>query len=118
MRVLWERSPASARDVLEAAQPATGWAYTTVKTILDRLVEKEVLKTKKRANVLFYSPRLSRGAAQARAVSSLVERAFEGTFGSLVQHLVTEERLTARERAELRSLLDAHDREHPPEEPE
>ena len=113
MRVLWERSPASARDVLEAAQPATGWAYTTVKTILDRLVEKEVLKTKKRANVLFYAPRLSR----ARAVSSLVERAFEGTFGSLVQHLVTEERLTARERAELRSLLDAHDREHPPEEP-
>jgi BlaI family transcriptional regulator, penicillinase repressor len=116
MRVLWESSPASARHVVEAVRPATGWAYTTGKTILHRLIEKEVLRTRKRANVLFYAPRLSRDAARKRAVGSLVERAFEGAFGSHVQHLVSEERLTARERAELRALLDAHDREQGREE--
>ena len=110
MRAVWERSPASARDVLEAAAPATGWAYTTVKTLLDRLVAKKALRTRKRANVLFYEPRLTRDAARATAVRSLVERAFEGAFGSLVHHMLAEERLSARERAELRALLDAQDR--------
>src|SRR5262245_15131617 len=107
MSAIWERSPASARDVLEAAGPATGWAYTTVKTILDRLVEKQALKTRRRANVILYEPRVTRVAARAAAVRSLVDRAFEGAFGSLVQHMLTEERLSARERAELRALLDA-----------
>src|SRR5262245_32056649 len=111
MRALWERSPASARDVLEVVGPATGWAYTTVKTVLDRLVEKGALKTRKRANVLFYEPRITREAARATAVRSLLERAFDGAFGSLVHHMLSEERLSARERAELRALLDAHDRE-------
>jgi BlaI family penicillinase repressor len=111
MRALWERSPASARDVLEAAGPATGWAYSTVKTLLDRLVAKKAVRTKKRANVLFYEPRLSQEDARASAVRSLVERAFEGAFGSLVQHMLAGERLTPRERSELRALLDAHDGE-------
>ncbi|MDA2930716.1 BlaI/MecI/CopY family transcriptional regulator, partial [Acidobacteria bacterium AH-259-O06] len=35
--------PASARDVLEALEGEKSWAYTTVKTILNRLVEKGAL---------------------------------------------------------------------------
>lgn len=50
MHVLWKRSPASVRDVLEAVEADTGWAYTTVKTILGRLAEKGVVAVRKRAN--------------------------------------------------------------------
>ncbi|MEM7244969.1 MAG: BlaI/MecI/CopY family transcriptional regulator [Acidobacteriota bacterium] len=105
MHAVWERSPASARDVLEVTEPETGWAYTTVKTILDRLVDKGVLQVRKRANTGLYEPLLSRQDARRNAVRSLVDRAFDGAFGSFVQHLVSNERLSKRDRAELARLV-------------
>ena len=40
MNVVWDTSSATVRDVLEKVEDHTGWAYTTVKTILTRLVER------------------------------------------------------------------------------
>lgn len=105
MNALWQGSPASARDVLERLGPTAGWAYTTIKTMLDRLAEKGLVKVTKRATAGLYEPRLAREAAQTSAVRSLVDRAFGGTFGSLVQHFVTSERLSEQEKRELRELF-------------
>lgn len=106
LNALWTHSPASARDVLAHLPKGTEWAYTTVKTMLDRLVEKGLVAVQKQANAGVYTPLLSRDEARSSAVRSLVERAFDGTFGALVQHFVQREKLSARERAELKALLD------------
>ena len=113
MNALWAHSPASARDVVAHLPKGNEWAYTTVKTMLDRLVEKGIVAVQKQANAGVYTPRLSREDARSSAVQSLVERAFDGAFGSLVQHFVKAERLSARERAALKALLDA-DHDSPP----
>lgn len=107
MDALWAHSPASARDVLARLPDDNTWAYTTLKTMLDRLVEKGVVEVHKQANAGVYSPTLTREDARSSAVKSLVERAFGGAFSQLVQHFVQREKLTARERAELKALLDA-----------
>ncbi len=44
---LWDKHPAKARDVVERLPSSVGWAYTTVKTMLDRLVEKRAVKKSK-----------------------------------------------------------------------
>lgn len=111
MNALWAHSPASARDVLAHLPKGTDWAYTTVKTMLDRLVEKGLVAVQKQANAGVYTPQVSQQDARSSAVRSLVERAFDGTFGTLVQHFVQAEKLSARERAELKALLDAAPRE-------
>ncbi len=105
MNEVWRRSPVSARDVLEAVEGETEWAYTTVKTILSRLVDKGALHVRKRANTSLFQPRISREKARRSAVKSLLEKAFDGTFGSLVQHMMTEERLSARDRKKLAAML-------------
>ena len=105
MNEVWRRSPVSARDVLEAVEGDTEWAYTTVKTILSRLVDKGALHVRKRANTSLFQPRISREKARRSAVKSLLEKAFDGTFGSLVQHMMTEERLSARDRKKLAAML-------------
>ena len=105
MNVLWARSPATVRDALEILEDETGWTYSTVKTILSRLADKGAVVARKRANTMHFEPVLTRDAARRSAVRSLLDRAFEGTFGSLVHHLVDTESLTADERAELRALL-------------
>ncbi len=105
MNAVWASHPASVRDVLERVGDETDWAYTTVKTILGRLVEKGALSTRKRANVSLFEPLVSRSQARGSALRSLVERAFDGTFGSLFQHMLADEKLSKRDREELASLL-------------
>lgn len=105
MQAVWNRAPASARDVLDDVGEQTGWAYTTVKTLLARLVEKGALSEGRQANVNIYEPRITRDEARGSALRSLLDRAFDGTFGSLFQHLIKEERLSARDVRTLERML-------------
>ncbi len=106
MKVVWKRHPSSVRDVHGVLERETGWAYSTVKTILTRLVEKGALRVSKRANASFFEPLLSPGEAKGSALRGLLDRAFDGTFGSLVHHLLDARSLSRGEREELRRLLD------------
>ena len=105
MQAVWNRAPASARDVLDEVGEETGWAYTTVKTLLARLVEKGALSEGRQANINIYEPRITRNEARGSALRSLLDRAFDGTFGSLFQHLIKEERLSARDVKALERML-------------
>lgn len=111
MNALWNRAPASARDILEAVEVETGWAYTTVKTLLSRLATKGAVQSRRRANTILFEARITREQARRSAVRSLLEKAFDGAFGSLVQHMVTQERLSRSEREKLAAMLREADRE-------
>lgn len=105
MTVVWKHSRVVAREVLEAVEPQTGWAYTTVKTLMSRLVEKGALTARKRGNTILFEPLITRYQARRTAVRSLIERAFDGTFGSLVQHMIAEEKLSPEDRSTLERML-------------
>ena len=111
MRCLWRRHPASARDVLEELRPATRWAYTTVKTVLARLEAKGAVAMTMRANTSLYAPLVLESQARTRALRSLVDRAFDGAFGSLVHFLIDEEHLSKKDKAELERILAAAEKE-------
>ena len=105
MNAVWAGSPASARDVLERTVDETHWAYTTVKTTLARLVEKGVLAERKRANTSLYDPLVTRDQARHSAVRLLLDKAFDGAFGPLLQHLVAKEKLSRKDRRKLAAML-------------
>ncbi len=105
MNAVWERHPAAVRDVMEALEDDTHWAYSTVKTMLARLADKGALSVRKRGNISLFEPLVSRHEARRSALRTLAERAFGGGLGSLVQHLLADEHLSAKERDELRSML-------------
>ena len=107
MQVVWERHPTSARDVLEQLEGETGWAYTTVKTILSRLADKGILDATREGKTSHYAPRVSRHEARRVALRSLLDRAFNGAFGSLLHHLVDDETLSDREREQLREIVES-----------
>lgn len=109
MQAVWTGQPASARDVLDRVGKNTGWAYTTVKTLLSRLVDKGAVSMRMQGNVSLYESLISRRQARVAALRSLVDKAFDGTFGSLLHHLVTEERLSKKDRAALARMLDELD---------
>ena len=105
MNVIWERHPASARDIMEALEGEVDWAYTTIKTMLSRLAEKGALKSRLRANTSLYEPILTRSQARYSSVRALLDSAFEGAFGPMMHFLVSSKELTEKERSELIRLL-------------
>lgn len=105
MHAVWADAPTTARRVLQALEAETRWKYSTVKTMLDRLVDKGVLTAAMEGITTVYQPSLSREEAQKSAMHALADKAFEGTVGSLVHFLVEHESLSAKERRELERLL-------------
>ena len=106
IRALWQRHPASARDVLEALHGETGWAYTTVKTLLARLVAKGAAAVRLRANTSLYEPLITEAEARRTEVRLLVDRAFGGASVPLLRFVLADEKLSAKDRAELREMLE------------
>ena len=64
LEVLWAAERATAREVADALQARRGWAYSTVKTMLDRMVKKELVDARRVGNVWEYAPAIARDDAR------------------------------------------------------
>lgn len=113
MAAVWTggAQPVTAREVHARVAGDTDWSYSTVRTLLARLVEKGALADARRGNALEYRARVTAEQARRSALRGLVDRAFGGRVTALVQHLAADEALTGDERAELERMLadDAED---------
>lgn len=114
MDVVWRLGAASVRDAHGELARDTRWAYSTVKTMLTRLAEKGAVRQRKQGNVSIFEPVVSQDDARRSAMTRLLDRAFDGTIGSMFQYLLGKQKLSARDRDELRALL-AADKKDPPE---
>ncbi len=105
MNALWLDHPATARQIAGRLPAGTQWAYTTIKTMLARLVEKDAVAERKQGNTSIYEAVLSRKRARRSALRSLADQAFDGAFGPLMHFLIEEHDLSAKQRAELAQAL-------------
>lgn len=105
MNVVWEHEPCAAGTVQEALEKSRNWAYSTVKTTMDRMVVKGLLSTKAIRNLTLFSSQVSRAEAQRGELRRLLKRAFDGALTPLIQFLVEDEKLSAEEVAELRKMI-------------
>ncbi len=105
MNALWKQHPATAREVMERIPVATGWAYTTVKTMLTRLVAKKVVAETKRGHISYYEPLLEQEHAQKSAMSHLLEKVLEGAAAPLMLFLLEKGTFSRQEREALRRML-------------
>ena len=106
LRVVWRLEPCAAPTVQEELQGEKGWAYTTVKTMMDRMVKKGLLEVEKMRNLYLYRAAISRFEAQKREITRTVKRAFDGAFTPMMQFLVENERISPEEIQQLKELLE------------
>ena len=105
LQVVWERQPCAAPTVQEALQQEKGWAYTTVKTMMDRMVRKGLLKTERIRNLYLYRAAVTRAQAQRSEILRTVKRAFDGALTPMMQFLIENEKLSEAEYEELERLI-------------
>jgi len=105
LQKVWELEPCAAPKVTEALKNEKEWAYTTVKTMMDRMVKKGLLKTEKICNLYFYKSAVTRDQARKSEISRTLTRAFDGTFTPLMQFLFENDQLSEQEYKNLEKLI-------------
>ena len=113
MEALWESHPLSAEDVVARLGGRNGWAEATVKTLLNRLLNKGAISAMKEGRRYLYAPRVQRDAWLLEESSSLLERLFDGRVAPLVAHFSQHRKLSRDDVAELRRLLEELDDDQP-----
>ena len=105
MEVLWKKSPVGADEVVIALSVHTDWAEPTVKTLLNRLLNKGAIQAEKEGRRYLYSPVLAREAWIGQQSEGMLERLFGGRVAPLVAHFSERGKLSAADIAELKRLV-------------
>jgi predicted transcriptional regulator len=109
MDVLWKRSPLSADEVVAALSGQQEWQEATVKTLLNRLLKKGAIDAGKDGRRYLYVPVLQRQAWVQGQSESLLDRLFGGRVAPLVAHFSEQRKLSRKDIADLRKLLEELD---------
>jgi BlaI family penicillinase repressor len=104
-KVLWRKSPLTANEIVAQLEESSDWSPRTIKTMLNRLIKKEVLGYESIGREYHYFPRISEEECVASHTQSFVERVFGGEAGAMVAAFIRQQRLSEREIAELKAIL-------------
>lgn len=110
MNMLWENAPQTASEVIASLQEKTNWKPKTVRTLLDRLVQKKVLGVNKSQRVYTFFPLYSQADCQLAEANSFIKRIYGGTVKSMLVQFIQEDSLSEKDIEELRSILDKKDK--------
>lgn len=103
MEALWQQPGASLSQVVDALS-ATGWSYSTIKTLLGRLVAKGHVTAQRQGKNYNYFPG-SENDCRAEAAHNFLSRVFGGSVSALVASLAKQENLSEQEKTELQNLI-------------
>src|SRR5262245_35109691 len=105
IKAVWVHQPCAAPTIQEILHPQTAWTYSTVRTLMDRMVAKGLLTAEKIRNLTLYRAAISRAQAQKSELLYALKHAFDGALSPMVQCLLDDERLSAKELEALENFI-------------
>jgi predicted transcriptional regulator len=103
LAVLWQKSPATVREVYSRLGWKTG--YTTVLKFMQIMTDKGLLMREKQGKTHFYRPTAPAERMQKTLVGDLLHRAFGGSLKKLMVAALSQEHTSAADLEEIRRLI-------------
>jgi len=106
MEVLWRYStPVPTETVVAALEGEQRWQEATIKTLLNRLLKKKIIRAQKDGRRFLYSPVIMRDQWVLNVSKGLLDRLFAGRVAPLAAHFSRHGKLTKRDVTELKRLI-------------
>jgi BlaI family penicillinase repressor len=107
MKIIWQRSTATVRQVLDALPATEGDppAYTTVMTLMKQLADKGALAVDRERQPFVYKPAIRRDQVFRQRVSQFLHEVFDGQAVDLVLRLVEDEHLSPEQLRQIEAKL-------------
>ncbi len=106
LRILWDKGPSTVRDVNEAMNKDSNTGYTTTLKLMQIMTEKGLVLRDESQFKHVYRPALTEEKAQKQLVGDLLDRAFSGSAEKLVMRALSAKKVSAKELASIRKMLD------------
>src|SRR5918997_7011775 len=110
LNVLWQRGPATVREVHDELSARKATLYTTVLKMLQIMTEKGLVERDESQRAHLYRARLAQDETQRQLLNDLLARAFDGSATKLVMQALSAKEASAEELTEIRALLDRFER--------
>jgi predicted transcriptional regulator len=110
LEVLWAGGAATIRELVDRLYPGGGVSkYATVQKLLERLEKDGAVSRQREPGAHTFRAVIGRDELIGRRLRLVAEKLCGGSVTPLLTHLVRTQRLSARDRAELRALIDELD---------
>lgn len=110
MLQLWREHPQSAEQLAMSLMPEHGWQLSTIKTLLNRLLQKGAIEAAKDGRRFLYRPLVAEADWLKSQSLSLIDRWFGGGLAPLVVQFASHRKLSAEDLAALKALIKEQDR--------
>ncbi|MGF1580998.1 MAG: BlaI/MecI/CopY family transcriptional regulator [Gemmataceae bacterium] len=111
LQILWDDGPSTIRYIRDALYPQspTTTHYATVQKLLDRLEEKFAVSRDRTQNVHVFRAMINRDALIGQRLQTMAEELCGGSWTPLLTNLVQNQKLSDKDRKQLRQLIDQLD---------
>lgn len=106
MEVLWEHGPMGSEEIVSRLTDSQGWGAATVKTLINRLLKKQAIESRRANARLTYHPLVERADYLEAESQGLLDRLFGGQLTPMVTHFAERRRLSSEDLKRLKALID------------
>ncbi len=105
MRVLWSESPLTANTIVEKLTATTHWKATTIRTLINRLVEKRAVAYEKKSREYLYYPLVAEAECIRAESNSFLRRVYSGALNPILSAFMENEELSPEDIEALKRIL-------------
>ena len=106
MKIIWKNDSITSTRIIKELQEKTNWKASTIKTLINRLLNKEAINFTKEGKEYYYFSIISEEDCIREESEGFLNKVFNGSFNSMVINFVKSQKLTEDEINELKSILD------------
>ncbi|OYW20115.1 MAG: transcriptional regulator [Planctomycetales bacterium 12-60-4] len=111
LQVLWDRQPATVREVVDVLNQSRPRAYTSILSMLNVMLEKGLVVREEQGRSHVYRTKRSREKTLGGVVKDLLGRAFQGSTSSLIAQVLDQSQPSPEEMDEIRRTIEAWESE-------
>jgi predicted transcriptional regulator len=105
LQQLWTEAPLSAQDIIERLEKAGNAHPKTIKTLINRLLNKGALKFKEENRKYLYFPAIKKQDFYRHRTESFLDKFFDGELSPLVSFFSSQKKLSDKQIEELKQLV-------------
>lgn len=105
LEILWKNSPQSASQIIDELLAVESWSGRTIKSLINRLLNKKAIHFKQEGNRYLYYPVLKKDDYLKSTSLSFIQRLFGGKISPLVAHFAKQEKISKEDIQELKAIL-------------
>lgn len=106
MKIIWINSEISSTNIIQELKDKFQWKPATVKSMINRLLNKNAIGFNKSSYEYLYFPLVSEDECIKLESQSFVNRVFNGSIKSMLLTFAQSEEISEKDIAELKNILD------------